>query len=173
MSTPQRVTLRGAVDDDARRLLVWRNDVDAVRFSVSGRPVTAEDHKRWFASRRDDPQGRLWIAEEGGTPVGQVRVDVTDGVGVVSVAVAPEHRRRGIGSAILRAMVAEITADDGVRTLRAVVHPDNAQSIRAFERAGFRLTAESSRRFSVLERGLSGSDRRPRSVNRRDNAGLR
>jgi UDP-2,4-diacetamido-2,4,6-trideoxy-beta-L-altropyranose hydrolase len=154
MTTP-RVTLRGAVDDDVGRLLVWRNDVDAVRFSVSGRPVTAKDHQRWFAARRDDPQGRLWIAEYGGTPVGQVRVDVKDGVGVVSVAVAAEHRGRGIASEMLRAIIAELSADSAVRTLRALVHPENRQSIRAFERAGFQLMADHERGFRALERRLS------------------
>jgi UDP-2,4-diacetamido-2,4,6-trideoxy-beta-L-altropyranose hydrolase len=156
MSRPPRVTLRGAVDDDAGRLLEWRNDMDAVRFSVSGRPVTAEDHRRWFAARRDDPQGRLWIAEDGGTPVGQVRVDINDGVGVVSVAVAAEHRGRRIGSEMLRAMVAEVSADGAVRTLRALVHPENGPSIRAFERAGFQLTADNDRGFRVLERRFPG-----------------
>ena len=155
MSTPPRVALRPAVEGDAGRLLVWRNDVDAVRFSVSGRPVTAEDHKRWFAARRDDSRGRLWIAEDGGTPVGQVRVDIKDGVGVVSVAVAAEHRGRRIGSEMLRAMVAEISADGAVHTLRALVHPDNGQSIRVFERAGFQLMADNDRGFRVLERRVS------------------
>jgi UDP-2,4-diacetamido-2,4,6-trideoxy-beta-L-altropyranose hydrolase len=154
MTTP-RVTLRGAVDADAGRLLVWRNDVDSVRFSVTGRPVTAKDHARWFAARRDDAQGRLWIAEDGGTPVGQVRVDVKDEVGVVSVAVAAEHRGRGIASEMLRAMVAELSAESAVRTLRALVHPENRQSIRAFERAGFQLMADKERGFRVLERRLS------------------
>jgi UDP-2,4-diacetamido-2,4,6-trideoxy-beta-L-altropyranose hydrolase len=154
MTTP-RVTLRGAVDDDAARLLEWRNDVDAVRFSVSGRPVTAEDHQRWFAARRDDPEGRLWIAEDRGTPVGQVRVDFADGVGVVSVAVAAEHRGRGIASEMLRAMVAELSADGAVRTLQALVHPENRQSMRAFEKSGFQLMANHERGFKVLERRLS------------------
>jgi RimJ/RimL family protein N-acetyltransferase len=167
MTPPPLVTLRGARDDDAERLLEWRNDADAVRFSVSGQSVTGEDHARWFATRRQDPRVHLWIAEVDGTPVGQVRVDdENDGVGVVSVGVAPAHRGRGIGSAVLRAMVATVTADTTVRVLRALVHPDNAQSIRAFGKAGFRVTMAKEGAFSVLDRDV-GKDRDQRTISRR------
>jgi RimJ/RimL family protein N-acetyltransferase len=150
------VTLRRARDDDAERLFEWRNDPDAVRFSVSGRPVTADDHERWFSTRRDRPQVHIWIAEEKGTPVGQVRVDVTSSIGVVSVAIAAAHRGRGIGSEVLRAMIAEMTAGGGVRILRAFVHPGNPQSIRAFEKVGFRLSTATQSSFRMLERGVDG-----------------
>jgi UDP-2,4-diacetamido-2,4,6-trideoxy-beta-L-altropyranose hydrolase len=153
------VTLRSARDDDAERILEWRNDADAIRFSVSGRRVTGEDHARWFATRRHDPRVHLWIAEVDGTAVAQVRVDEeADGVGVVSIAVAPAHRRRGIGSEMLRAIADTAAAETTVRVLRALVHPDNVQSVRAFEKAGFRMTAAQEGDFTVLERGL---DREP------------
>jgi RimJ/RimL family protein N-acetyltransferase len=149
---PPLVTLRSARDADVERLLEWRNDADAIRFSVSGRHVSGADHARWFATRRHDPRVHLWIAEVDGTPVGQVRVDDgSDGVGVVSVAVAPAHRGRGIGSEILRALVTTVTADTTVRVLRAHVHPDNVQSIRAFEKAGFSMTVATESGFRVLE----------------------
>ena len=38
-----QVTLRAAREEDSEMLLALRNDPDAVRFSVSGRGVTAED----------------------------------------------------------------------------------------------------------------------------------
>lgn len=150
--TPPRITLRRAGSDDAALLLEWRNDPDAVRFSVTGRPVSREDHERWFATRRDDPQVHLWIAEEHGAPVAQVRVDVDESTGVVSVAVAPSHRGRGIGSEVLRAMAICIAEDERVHVLRALVHPDNTPSVRAFERAGFRLSEEREGEFSVFLR---------------------
>src|ERR1700730_14295580 len=106
------VTLRSARDDDAERILEWRNDADAIRFSVSGRRVTGEDHARWFATRRHDPRVHLWIAEVDGTAVGQVRFDEeADGVGVVSIAVAPAHRRRGVGSEMLRGIADTAAAE--------------------------------------------------------------
>jgi UDP-2,4-diacetamido-2,4,6-trideoxy-beta-L-altropyranose hydrolase len=131
-----------------------RNDPDAVRFSVTQQPVRREDHERWFATRRDDPQVHFWIAEEHGMPVAQVRVDVTGATGVVAVAVAAAHRGRGVGSEVLREMAIRIGEDERVHVLRALVHPDNTPSIRAFERAGFRLSEEREGGFSVLLRAV-------------------
>jgi RimJ/RimL family protein N-acetyltransferase len=133
-------------------LLEWRNESDAVRFSASGRPVTTAEHERWFTRVRSDQSGTtIWIIEDSGTPVGQVRVDVENSVGVVSIAIAVEHRGRGIGPNALRAMVAAVSAEGEVRLLRALAHADNSRSLRAFEVAGFHRTAVAENGFTVME----------------------
>lgn len=151
-----RVTLRTARDDDAHRLLNWRNDPDAVRFSVTRRAVTTEEHAEWFAAQRNDPATRIWIAEEAGVAVGQVRLDVRDHIGTVSVTVAVERRGEGLGPDMLQALVAMIAGDSTVRTLKALAHPDNAASFRAFQKVGFRRLARDERGFAVLELSLAG-----------------
>lgn len=152
-----RISLRIARDDDASRLMEWRNDGDAVRFSGTGRPVTAAEHETWFSARRRDGGSRLWIAEEDGLPVGQVRLDVDRGVGTVSIAVAAEHRGRKAAVAMLDAMLAEVAGDPDVRFLRAVTHPQNLMSQHAFERAGYRRKEPTEQGWVVLERSSSGS----------------
>ncbi len=152
-----RVTLRPATERDAGLLLAWRNDPDAVRFSVTGLQVSPAEHDAWFSRRIADPGTRLWIAEEGGMAVGQVRVDVTRAVGTVSIGVAPGHRGRGLGTVILLAMIDAIERDGSVRTLRALVHPENAASNRAFERAGFQRRPEPRHGFGVMERAIGTS----------------
>jgi UDP-2,4-diacetamido-2,4,6-trideoxy-beta-L-altropyranose hydrolase len=118
--------------------MAWRNDPVAVRFSTTGRTVTAEEHERWFAAiRRAESRTRLWIGEEDGVPVGQVRIDGDDEGGVVSIAVTAERRGRGIGTAMLRALLGEVSRDPATGHLTAVVRPDNAGSLRAFQAAGF------------------------------------
>jgi UDP-2,4-diacetamido-2,4,6-trideoxy-beta-L-altropyranose hydrolase len=116
----------------------WRNEPDAVRFSVTGRPVMPDEHAAWFARQLEAPAPLFWIAEHVGDPVGQVRVDVTGTVGTVSIAVASRHRGRGIGTSILRAMLSEIDQRPALSTVIAFAHPDNIASMRAFESAGFR-----------------------------------
>jgi RimJ/RimL family protein N-acetyltransferase len=136
-STP-RITLRRVRSDDRDLIREWRNDEDAVRFSVTGRPVSPGEHARWFAGLVDDPARLLWIAEQQGNAVGQVRVDLSGPEGTVSIAVAPGWRGRGIGTSILRVLLSEIVHHAEVSTLTARAHQDNTASVRTFERAGFR-----------------------------------
>jgi UDP-2,4-diacetamido-2,4,6-trideoxy-beta-L-altropyranose hydrolase len=145
------VTLRVARGDDAHLVRAWRNDADSVRFSMSGRPVSEAEHARWFATALTDPRRQLWIAEENGIPVGQVRVDLDGDSGVFSIAVAASARRRGVGQRMLRIALEEIERQHVVTTMTAVTHPDNLASIHAFERVGFRRRELSDEGFVVLE----------------------
>jgi L-amino acid N-acyltransferase YncA len=55
-----------------------------------------------------------------------------------SVYIHPGHRGRGVGAALLAALVA--SADEaGVWTIQSGVFPENAASLRLHERAGFRV----------------------------------
>jgi UDP-2,4-diacetamido-2,4,6-trideoxy-beta-L-altropyranose hydrolase len=144
------VTLRPARTDDADRVMEWRNDGDAVRFSVTGRPVSAAEHQRWFTAMLADRDVRLWIAEEAGEAVGQVRLDVTEATGTVSIAVAREHRGRGLAVTMLGALIEVVAAAGDLRHLKALTHPDNTSSVRAFERAGFRRREAREGGFLVL-----------------------
>jgi UDP-2,4-diacetamido-2,4,6-trideoxy-beta-L-altropyranose hydrolase len=134
-----QVTLRSAREDDSAMLMALRNDPDAIAFSVSGRAVTAEEHERWFARvLADQAPHRLWIAESNGEPVGQLRIDIAADSGTVSIAVSPEHRGRGIATAMLQALVSNVAAEGTPSRLTAVVRSDNAASRRAFAAVGFR-----------------------------------
>lgn len=144
--------LRPATGQDSIRLLEWRNDPDAVRFSITRRAVTTAEHERWLAACLERTDVHLWIAEQAGVPVGQIRVDTDRGTGLVSIAVAPEHRGRGLAAVILNAMVAEVGRSGAVRKLRANVDPENLTSLRAFNKAGFRSLVKNDEGFVVLER---------------------
>jgi ribosomal-protein-alanine N-acetyltransferase len=56
---------------------------------------------------------------------------------VMNVAVAPEHRRRGIAASLLERLF-EITAGDGRRGYTLEVRVSNTSAIKLYERAGFR-----------------------------------
>jgi L-amino acid N-acyltransferase YncA len=60
------------------------------------------------------------------------------GVGAVSIYVAPEHARRGVGRALLGAL-AESSEQAGFWTLEAGIFPENAASVALHESCGFRL----------------------------------
>ena len=146
------MTLRPAGEEDSERVMAWRNDPDAVRFSVTGRPVTSEEHRAWFARLRSHgSRSHLWIAEERGAPVGQVRVDVDGDVGTVSIAVAPDRRGQGLGTAMLRAVSGQAPGALALTRLVALVRVDNPASLRAFEAAGFHRAGVARDAFLELE----------------------
>lgn len=59
------------------------------------------------------------------------------GVAEVSVYVAPEAQRRGVGEQLLRALIGE-SERGGFWTLQSTIFPENAASIRLHLKCGFR-----------------------------------
>jgi RimJ/RimL family protein N-acetyltransferase len=148
------VTLRAAREDDVSLIREWRNDPHAVRVSATARPVSNGEHARWFTAVLSDPDRHLWVAEEHGVPVGQVRVDIDGDAGVFSIAVAPAERGRGIGQAMLRGALSEVVRERLATRVTALARDDNAASIRAFEQVGFTRRGLSDDGFVVLELAL-------------------
>jgi L-amino acid N-acyltransferase YncA len=66
------------------------------------------------------------------------------GVGEVSIYVDPVCARRGVGRALLDALI-ETSEREGFWTLRAGIFPENVASVTLHERAGFELVGTSKR----------------------------
>jgi phosphinothricin acetyltransferase len=66
------------------------------------------------------------------------------GVAEVSIYVADRARGRGIGAALLAALITESECN-GIWTLQAGIFAENAASIRLHQRAGFRLVGTRER----------------------------
>jgi spore coat polysaccharide biosynthesis protein SpsF len=148
---PGVLVLRPAFAADAAFMLACRNDPDAVRHSMSARPVDVVDHAVWFAAHLEDPATPIWIGEVDEKRIGTVRLTVRSGVAEIGLAVDPGRRGRGHGGALLRALLDETRADQQVVELVARVHPENVASMRAFERVGFWRDQDQDG-FAVLRR---------------------
>jgi len=115
--------------------------------------VTDDDYEAWRAVRiavvpgercstveelraGDSPSRLLLLATTGGVVVGSGLADRSDsaGVGFAAPRVRPEHRRHGVGSALLEAL-ADHCAGLGLPELRASVEDDG--SLAFAERFGF------------------------------------
>ena len=88
------------------------------------------------------PTCRLVAADETGTVLGWAALSpvsgrcVYAGVAEVSVYVAAAARRRGVGLALMQALVAE-SEQNGLWTLQAGIFPENTASRRLHEAVGF------------------------------------
>jgi UDP-2,4-diacetamido-2,4,6-trideoxy-beta-L-altropyranose hydrolase len=143
---PAEPTLRRVSDGDMRRLWGWSNDVDVRQQSFDQSPITWADHVSWFRARQEDPQSSMYVVElPPGVPVGVVRFESEeDGSAVISIALDPSQRGRGLGRQAIREACARARDEAGVSRIYAFIKPDNAPSIRAFEAAGFTSTSARS-----------------------------
>ena len=85
-----RVRLRPATVADAVLLRIWRNDPATRAASRHSGGVEAEEHAAWLDRTLADPDRLLLVAELGGAPVGQVRLDRDGECWEISVSLAPE-----------------------------------------------------------------------------------
>lgn len=100
---------------------------------------------RWAERLCADPRAQAWMVVAGSKPVGFVRLDIgPDRVAELTIAVAADQRRRGLGSRALALVQAEARRQS-VRRLQAIVDVDNAAAVAFFVKAGFEeATAQGS-----------------------------
>jgi RimJ/RimL family protein N-acetyltransferase len=132
------IVLRPVEADDCRLLWEWANDASVRATSFNPMPIPWQDHVTWFDRKVGDEACRLSIAlDPAGTPVGQVRLEVTGRSAVISISVAREHRGKGYSSAMIRRACRIAVTAGTVDLVVALIRPDNEASRRAFRAAGF------------------------------------
>jgi len=136
------LTLRRAGAADRDYLFDLRNDPECIRTSGTGRAVGRAEHDEWFDRVISSPSSRLSIIDDRSGVVGQIRIDVHDGLGDVSIAVGPEHRGRGLATRALAALQDSLRGDPQVVGLRALIRSDHGISRSVFTARGFVTVGE-------------------------------
>jgi len=84
--------------------------------------------------RTQFPAARFDIIEQDGEPIGRLVIDPGTEVGrIVDIALVPQRRARGLGTAIVGAVTQRLA-----RRVQCQVLAGNQASLRMFHRAGFR-----------------------------------
>jgi RimJ/RimL family protein N-acetyltransferase len=91
------------------------------------------NHFAWVAVTADDGEG-LGVAR-------YIRDAIDPAVAEAAVAVVDDHQGRGLGSILMRLLVAT-ALENGIRTFRGWVLGDNIEVLRPLERIGARRTAD-------------------------------
>jgi L-amino acid N-acyltransferase YncA len=142
-----RVVIRPMTTDDAGQVLaIYQAGLDGGQASFETR---APGWEQFDAAKLP---GHRHVAAEAasGQVLGWVAVSATSSrrvyAGVVehSVYVHTAHHGRGVGSALLAALIASTEAA-GIWTIQSSIFPENAASFRLHERAGFRVVGTRER----------------------------
>jgi len=136
--------IRRAEPADAQGLTALGNAVGA---EPEGWLVTTNgwrdpnDERRYLRAIRRYSNAAVFVAEDGGRIVGRLSIArdqhaASRHVADLGLMVAASYRRRGIGTALLRAAV-EWARTSGVRKLELHVFPYNEAAIALYEQFGF------------------------------------
>ena len=130
--------LRKAEPDDENMLLEWANDKETRNNSFSSHEISPEEHRQWFFGVLNDPDRIQYIMMDGDTPVGQIRLDISDNEAEISYSIAPTHRRKGYGHIILGLIKEQALTDcPSITKLKGSVKTHNKESMKCFENNGF------------------------------------
>jgi GNAT superfamily N-acetyltransferase len=142
----QRLTPDTHEDGERLRELRLRSLRDAPdAFEARLEDAAARTHAGWVAQLRDLA---TFVAVIDGRDVGIVRGarpgKPSEAAALISMWVAPEARRKGVGSALVDAVI-EWARAHGFARLRLEVVDDNAHAVALYARKGFERSGESVR----------------------------
>jgi RimJ/RimL family protein N-acetyltransferase len=144
------MALRLATMQDSSLLLQWRNDEGTRIYSRQTARIAGSEHLRWLQACLFNSDCQIWVGENHGEPVGQVRLDRIGTTAELDYAVAPEQRGHGFGSEMVQIVLAKCVADRFADAILASVHPDNVASMKTLRQCGFVTNGVDAQRFVRL-----------------------
>lgn len=139
----EKVVLRSVDFSDIDTLLLWENANDEPLYGVYEEQYSREDVVRFVENQmrysiEQTEQLRLMICSHEGERLGVIDLTEYDGrKAFVSILIVDlGNRRKGFGENALR-LVIKYAETLGLRSLYAIIYPNNHPSINLFEKVGF------------------------------------
>ena len=138
MNSVQTISLRPATAADAKLIFEWRNDPVIVRLGSSQREVTWTEHEEWFSQSITSGKRRIFIVQNDGVPIGQVRFDLLESSEcVISAYLLTEFTGRGWGVEAMRSGCEMIFEIWPIQSVSACVRAENKAVQSALAKVGF------------------------------------
>ena len=137
---PLEIKLRKAGPEDCRNIYEWRNAEETRRHIFDKETIPFEVHQRWFENSLKNDARIILIGEHAGKPLGVLRFDLAGDQALISVYLVPGHQPPGAGTQLIKAGSNWLAGEHPeIRKINAEILGDNMASIKAFEKAGYKL----------------------------------
>jgi len=137
--TNGEISLRGVQANDMQDLFNWRNHPDIRKNFFNTKPISWDEHKRWFKEKIGDSKTTIYMAYCQAQKIGTVRFENKENAIKTSVLLSPDYIGKGLGAEIIRIGTDRFIKDKSpTKPIIAEIKKDNIQSIKAFQKAGFK-----------------------------------
>jgi UDP-2,4-diacetamido-2,4,6-trideoxy-beta-L-altropyranose hydrolase len=134
------IQIRIAESADSKRLYEWRNHPDIRSVSRNTKPITWEEHNRWFSAALASADKIVLIGHHEELPVGVVRFDMHGDEAEVSIYLVPDNPLYGQGHGLLLSAERWLAINrPTVLKINAFVLDDNKRSQYLFLGADYQL----------------------------------
>jgi RimJ/RimL family protein N-acetyltransferase len=157
LKTAEKVIIRTAGPDDAKSVLdlahvILTEDLYNIRTLGEFR-MTVEAEREWIQSHLDNPGQIILVAESAGSIVGLLGFENSSRTrlahrGTLHMSVLPEHRRKGVGTALLQSLIKWARENPVVEKLKLSLFATNHPAIRLYKKMGF---LEEGRRIKEIK----------------------
>lgn len=135
----RKIDLRAATVADMADLLEWRNHPETRKSSFNTDAITPEAHEAWFKKKLASTDTVIYIAISGTDKLGTIRFEDNGETIKTSVMLNPAFFRQGLGSKVIAIGTEKYRMEKKTaRPIFAEIKTDNAASLRAFAKAGFK-----------------------------------
>ncbi|WP_411953824.1 GNAT family N-acetyltransferase [Alkalibacillus sp. S2W] len=130
--------IREANESDCDQLYIWANEESVRNNAFDSSEIHYSDHQEWFKNILKSPDHKMFMVYRFDQPIGQFRIDIEQGVGLIDYSIDHAYRGRGYGSELIKYLSGIVHQYDlPISKLIGKVKYQNKASINAFEKANF------------------------------------
>lgn len=139
MQDTTNIVCRKAVLSDMLLYLNWANDHTVRQNAISKENISIETHRQWFTNKLKDTNAQLFVFEEKGKPIGQVRFDIENKNAIIDYSIDSDFRGRGYGKEILKLAIEQLREkkSNSLDKIIGMVKESNIPSGKIFSSLGF------------------------------------
>ena len=126
--------LREVNKNDCKLLFQWANEESVRKNSFNSNEIKYEEHEKWLENKLNSANCYIYIFCLNNLPVGQIRLDIENTIGVVSYSLDKDYRGQNLSVNMINLLENEVIQSNiAIERLIGYVKVSNIASQKIFE----------------------------------------